>query len=463
MPHLLIAAAHKSSGKTLVSVGIAAALTRRGCSVQPFKKGPDYIDPLWLGRAAGRACRNLDFHTMGRDEILDAFARHAGAADICVIEGNKGLYDGLDIDGRDSNAALARLVGAPVILVIDTRGMTRGVAPLVRGYLDFDPEVSIKGVILNQVGGPRHESKLVAALTHYTDVPVLGAIGRDPALTIPERHLGLIPATETDAAEATISRITAAVCAGVDVERVVALANAAPGIDMREPAPTPSVSADVRIAVARDAAFSFYYPDDLEAFAGAGATLVPFDTLADERLPDADGLFIGGGFPETQMAALSRNASMRGSIRAALAAGLPAYAECGGLMYLARSIAWRDAKHDMVGFIEADAVVHERPRGRGYMRLEETGASPWPVTGDASRKLAAHEFHYASLENLPEDTRYAYRVVRGTGIGGRRDGIVTGKLLANFMHQRDVAENRWVKRFVAFVRACKSASAKKIA
>jgi cobyrinic acid a,c-diamide synthase len=431
-------------------------------SVQPFKKGPDYIDPLWLGRAAGRPCRNLDFHTMARKEILDAFARHAAAADIAVIEANKGLYDGLDVEGRDSNAALAQLLAAPVVLVIDTRGMTRGIAPLVRGYLDFDREVDIEGVILNQVGGPRHESKLLAALARYTDLPVLGAVGRDPSLTIPERHLGLIPANEAVEADTTIARLADAVSKGVDLDRIVAVAEGAAAHRAPVPDAMPARPTEIRIAVARDAAFGFYYPDDLEAFARAGATLVPFDTLSDARLPDADGLFIGGGFPETQMAALSANASLRESIREALSNGLPAYAECGGLMYLARSIAWRGERHDMAGVIPADAVVHERPRGRGYMTLAETAASPWPAPEGAPSTLAAHEFHYASLENLPGDTVYAYRVLRGTGIDGRHDGIVIGNLLASFMHQRNVAANRWVDRFVAFVHACKNSSKTKI-
>ncbi len=460
MTRLLIAAAHKSSGKTLMATGIAAALVGRGLSVQPFKKGPDYIDPLWLGRAAGRPCRNLDFHTMADAEIGEVFGRHAADADIAMIEGNKGLYDGLDLDGRDSNAALARLLGAPVLLVLDTRGMTRGIAPLVRGYVDFDPEVDIKGIILNQVGGPRHEGKLLAALQRYTDLPVLGAVARDPALLIPERHLGLIPANEAAGADATIVRLAEAVRAGVDLDRVVAIAGGAAAL---EPLPVPArppSPARVRIAIARDAAFGFYYPDDLDAFARAGATLVPFDTLSDTRLPDVDGLFIGGGFPETQMTPLSANAGLRVSIREALAAGLPAYAECGGLMYLARSISWRGHKHEMVGAIEADAVVHDRPRGRGYMVLAETAACPWPTVEELSSTLAAHEFHYASLENLPDDTRYAYRVLRGAGIDGRHDGIVVGNLMASFLHQRDVAANRWVERFVAFVRARNSKSAK---
>jgi len=227
LPHFYIAAAHKSSGKTSVSTGLAAALTQRGLAVQPFKKGPDYIDPLWLGRAAGTACYNLDFFTMSHAEILSTFANRAAMADISLIEGNKGLFDGLDVEGTDSNAALAKMLSAPVILVIDATGMTRGVAALVRGYLDFDEDVDIRGVILNKVGGSRHEGKLRAALERYTDTEVLGAIGRNQALEIPERHLGLIPANEAEDADATIARLANGVAAGVDIDRLIDIAGRA--------------------------------------------------------------------------------------------------------------------------------------------------------------------------------------------------------------------------------------------
>ena len=462
MANLYIAAAHKSSGKTSVSVGLAAALTKRGLAVQPFKKGPDYIDPLWLGRAAGRACYNLDFFTQTNPEITATFAGKSIGADIALIEGNKGLFDGLDVEGADSNAALATLLSAPVVLVIDTGGMTRGIAPLVRGYLEFDPDVDIRGVILNKVGGARHEAKLRAALERYTDAEVLGAIGRDAALEIPERHLGLIPANEAGAADDMIARLADAVSAGVDLDRIIDIASTA-----RLPAEmTVSVSGrqrqvadmriDVRIAIARDAAFGFYYQDDLEAFANAGAELVPFDALNDTQLPEVDGLFIGGGFPETQLAALSANQSLLANIRQALAAGMPAYAECGGLMYLARSIAWRGEKRNMVGAVPANVVVGDRPQGRGYMVLEETAKSPWtPLPADqgtVAASIPAHEFHYARLENLPDDLGYAYRVMRGAGIDGRHDGIVIGNLMAGFAHHRNTDANPWVKQFVNFIR-----------
>ncbi len=460
MAHLLIAATHKSSGKTTVTTGLAAALARRGMNVQPFKKGPDYIDPMWLGRAAGNPCCNLDFHCMKEAEIIATFCRRDAAADISIIEANKGLFDGIDVEGRDSNAALASLLGAPVVLVIDTLGMTRGIAPLVLGYVNFDPGVRIAGVILNKVGGPRHEGKLRAALDHYTDLPVLGAIGRDSMLEIRERHLGLVPANEAGEADRTIDLLAEAVAGNVDLDRILEVAGTAEG-PRAAPAPAPETAPrpkDIRIGVARDAAFGFYYPGDLEALETAGAEVVPFDCLEDPALPDVDGLFIGGGFPETQMAALEANQGMLASIRTAIEAGLPTYAECGGLMYLSRSLTWRGETREMVGVIPGDTVMHPRPQGRGYVVLEETGAGPWPLpasrTGMPAR-IPVHEFHYASLENLPADVTYAWRVLRGHGIDGTHDGIVQGNLLAGFSHLRDVEGDRWVARFVEFVRACR--------
>ncbi len=457
MNRLLISAAHKSSGKTTLTLGLIAALRARGLTVQPFKKGPDYIDPLWLTRAAGRDCHNLDFFLMGRDEILHTFAARAAGADISLIEGNKGLYDGLDLDGSNSNAALATLLAAPVVLVIDARGMTRGIAPLILGYQAFDPDVHIGGVILNQLGGSRHEAKLRAVIEHYTDIPVLGAVHHDDSLGIVERHLGLVPSNEAAEADAKIGAIAARVAAQVDLDRLLALAASAPALPevaARPAAGATPVKTDVRIGIARDAAFAFYYPGDLEALRAAGAELIFFNTLRDTRLPDVDALFIGGGFPEVHMQALAANAALRRDIRMAIEDGLPAYAECGGLMYLARSLAWRDRRVEMVGVIPGDVVMHDRPQGRGYVKLRETARGPWPLGNDA--EIRAHEFHYSSLENLPPDTIYAYDVLRGTGADGHHDGIVHKNLLACYVHMRDLDNNHWAARFVEFVRQCKS-------
>ncbi|MDX1433527.1 MAG: cobyrinate a,c-diamide synthase [Gammaproteobacteria bacterium] len=461
MAHLYVSAAHKSSGKTVIAAGLCAALGARGLTVQPFKKGPDYIDPMWLGRAAARACRNLDYFTMTSAEIVSACARHGADADLAIIEGTKGLHDGVAVDGRDSNAALAVLLDAPVILVVDARGLTRGVAPLIDAQARFDARVRTAGVILNRVGGARHEGKLRAAIERYSDIPVLGAVADAAALGIPEGHLGLLPANDHPQAARVLGAIADAVRAQVDLDRVLDIARAArwpAHADASEARAEPGVT--VRIGIARDAAFGFYYPEDLEGLRAAGAELVFFDTMADGRLPDVDGVFIGGGFPERHAEALAANETLRRDLARRIREGLPVYAECGGLMYLTRSLSRDGRRLPMVGAIAADTVMHDKPRGRGYVKLRETGLGPWPRPqggdggdgGDGDRLLHAHEFHYSALESRDPGLAFAYEVVRGHGVDGRHDGIVVGNVLASFSHLRDVAAHRWTRRFVDFVR-----------
>lgn len=458
MSRLLISAAHKSSGKTTISVGLCAALSAQGLVVQPFKKGPDYIDPMWLGQASGRSCFNLDPYLMSPQQITTCFARHAAAANISVVEGNKGLYDGLALDGSNSNAALAQLLDLPVVLVLDARGMTRGIAPLILGYQAFDRNIRIAGVILNQLGGARHESKLRAVIEHYTDIPVLGAIAHDPRLALVERHLGLMPNHELDDAAQRVRAMGELIGQQVDLSRVQQVAQSAAPL---APAPMPQrvlplVDSPIRIGVARDKAFGFYYPDDLLALEQAGAVIVPVDTLHDEKLPEVDGLFIGGGFPEMFMPQLQANTAMRSSIHAAIQAGLPVYAECGGLMYLARTLRWKDQAYNMVGAIPADVVMHTRPVGRGYVELQATGDAPWSAAADpAHLTVRGHEFHYSSLENMAPDLKFAYRVLRGHGVDGQRDGIVHRNVVASYAHLRNAAGSGWAEAFAAFVRARK--------
>ena len=458
MHRFLVSAAHKSSGKTTLSVGLCAALRQRGLAVQPFKKGPDYIDPMWLGAASGRSCFNLDPYLMQREEIVALFQRASGGADISLVEGNKGLYDGLALDGSNSNAALAHILGLPVVLVIDARGMTRGIAPLILGYQAFDRNIRIAGVILNNLGGSRHEAKLRAVIEHYTDVPVLGAVAHDERLRLVERHLGLMPSNEADDAPGVIEEIGATIAGQVDLQAVIDVAAGAPvwAEDRSECARVrgrPRSGARVRIGVARDRAFGFYYPDDLEALQAAGAEIVPLDTLRDTRLSDMDGLVIGGGFPEMLMDELEANAALRNEIRAAAGKGMPIYAECGGLMYLARSITWRGATRAMAGVIPGDVVMRDRPVGRGYVQLQEAADHPWPRFSDGpATGIRGHEFHYSSLENLDNEVKFAYKVERGHGLDGRRDGIVYRNVLASYAHLRGVGGNDWPARFVEFVR-----------
>jgi cobyrinic acid a,c-diamide synthase len=503
---LLISAAHKSSGKTTLSIGLCAALSAQGLRVQPFKKGPDYIDPMWLAQASGRACYNLDPYLMQPEQIAELFAEHSSGADISLVEGNKGLFDGLALDGSNSNAALAHLLDLPVVLVIDARGMTRGIAPLILGYQAFDRTLRIAGVILNRLGGSRHEAKLRAVIEHYTDVPVIGAVAEDSALAVTERHLGLMPSHEHDDAAQQVQQIGQRIAQQVDLQRLrevlerpqaeqpQAEVDAAPAVRTPAPAtpqsgtltvvpgaaaaatlprvsvapaqtaPAPSAihvlhrpvvraqpAAPLRIGLARDAAFGFYYPDDLQALERAGAQLLPFNTLQDSSLPpDLDGLFIGGGFPELFMQQLQDNRTLRQEIATALAQGLPAYAECGGLMYLAQSLQWRGQRCSMVGAIPGEVTMHDKPVGRGYVHLQATEHMPWEAWRGS--RVRGHEFHYSSLDGLPTDTRYAWQVQRGHGVNGQGDGIVQGNLLASYSHLRDGAGAAWTQHFVAFVR-----------
>ncbi|MGB9496097.1 MAG: cobyrinate a,c-diamide synthase [Azonexus sp.] len=452
MNRMLISAAHKSSGKTMVSIGLCAALSARGHAVQPFKKGPDYIDPMWLSLAAGHSCRNLDLYLMERADVSDTFVRHA--SEVNLVEGNKGLYDGLSLDGSNSNAALAKLLDLPVFLVIDARGMTRGIAPLILGYQAFDTDIQIAGVILNKLGGSRHESKLRQVIEHYTDVPVIGAIQFDERLSIVERHLGLMPSNESTVASAKVKLIGDAIAEQVDLDKLLALSRKE---RLPQPAPActnpPSPGNEVRIGVARDRAFGFYYADDLDALEMAGATLLPFDSLNDAHLPDVDALYIGGGFPEACAAELEANAKLRGEIKRAIDGGMPVYAECGGMMYLARGISYEGRTYEMVGAIPGDVIMHAKPVGRGYVHLRENADHPWPRRTAPAKQIRAHEFHYSSLENLPPNSRFAYQVERGHGITGQCDGLISNNLLASYTHLRSIGDCSWTSRFVTFIRA----------
>ena len=456
MAHFFVSAAHKSSGKTTVTLGLLELLRRRGLVVAPCKKGPDYIDPIWLTLAAGQPCTNLDTFVASDEEVIEDFHSKNRNADLTVIEGNKGLYDGVALDGSNSNAAVAKLLQAPVILVIDCRGITRGIAPLLMGYQVFDENVQFGGVILNRVGGARHEAKLRASVEHFTSLPVLGAVHENPSLNIDEEHLGLIPGNEHGDTKTTISRIADAMADSVDLDQIISIANTA-----GTPPKTATLKPDskdrgrfngLKIGIARDEAFGFYYPGDLNRFEFYGAELVPFSPLHDKQLPqNLDAVFLGGGFPERHAKPLSANHTMLADVRQKLTDGLPAYAECGGLMYLSRSISWHDEKFAMAGCFEADAVMYEKPQGRGYVKLQANKHRLWPGTVSQQPVISAHEFHYSRLENLPETAVYGYDIERGMGIDGQHDGLVVGNLMASYTHMRHTNANPWVRNFLGFV------------
>ncbi|MBB1126662.1 cobyrinate a,c-diamide synthase [Thiospirillum jenense] len=456
MKQLYLSATQKSSGKTTLSIGLTRLFYQRGHCVQPFKKGPDYIDPMWLSLAAGRPCYNLDFHTTPAADIYRTFINYAANADISLIEGNVGLFDSIDPRGSYSNAELVKLLQVPLILVIDAKGMGRGIAPLLLGYQTFDPALRIHGVILNQVGGERHANNLRRVIEHYTDLPILGILPRYDELSITERHLGLIPSNEITAAEEQIARIAMRVAAHVDVDALLSLMTTASNPLPTDliPAVMPSTPPHIRIGIARDCAFGFYYPDDLLALEHAGAELIPFSPVNDPELPTVDALFIGGGFPECYMQALEDNHTMRQAIKNWVADNKPVYAECGGLMYLCQRIHWHGHVNQLCGVLNADIAMHPRPQGRGYVRLRETAAFPWAGDDLIGREVLAHEFHHSSVIKTDPTWQYAYDVLRGSGVDGQHDGIVAQNVLANYAHLRSTGGNNWTGRFVQHI--CKT-------
>lgn len=453
MAHVLISAAHKSSGKTVLSAGICAALHEQGLCVQAFKKGPDYIDPMWLARASQRNCYNLDFWTQTDEEIVSMFEKQTRGIDIGIVEGNKGLHDGLTEDGRDSNAALAKLLRAPVILILDTRGTTRGVAPLVLGYQQFDPAVTIAGAILNFVGGERHAAKLVNAMERFTDVPILGTVYRDKELELAERYLGLMPSNEDQFSGQRIANISRIIADQVDLDHIAAIADSVPpSIPFSEEPAADIQDYGLRIAYAKDEAFGFYYADDLDTFSQLGVQLLPFDTLHDSCLPEADALFIGGGFPEKSMHKLAANTPMKQAVHDVIEKGMPVYAECGGLMYLCNAIRFESDRCEMVGIIDAECEMHEKPAGRGYTVLQKNTRHLWSST--PQRPIPGHEFHYSTLTNIAGRYSYSFEVRRGFGVNGQNDGICYKNLLACYIHQRNTEQNQWIPDFLEFIKTC---------
>ncbi|MBF0110283.1 MAG: cobyrinate a,c-diamide synthase [Magnetococcales bacterium] len=459
IPRIMIAATRKSSGKTTLCIGIAAALRGRGLDIRPFKKGPDFIDPSWLTRAAGRPCRNLDYFMMGRAGVRSGFFRHALGADLALIEDNHGFFDGQDPLGSDCGAALAADLEAPVVLVVDCRGATRGIVPVVLGHLAFQGGETIQGIILNHVASARQEKRLRAAMRQHVPLPVLGAVIRGRDVGIEERHLGLHPAMEQEELAGKIKAITAMVEDSVDLDGLLDLGHRAmlpssppPVRDSRPEALAIAVSstraggARIKVGYAMDRAFHFYYPDNLEALADEGIELVRFSLLEDDRLPSGiQGLYIGGGFPEVFMNRLEGNAALMEDLRRKGAEGMPIYAECGGLMVLAQRIYWGDRAAAMAGVLPVEVAMNHRPQGHGYLELEGTGRTSWPGEGV---RVHCHEFHYSRI--LPNDANldFAFRVLRGTGVDGRHDGLIHRNCLAGYAHFHAAGFPGWA-RFLA--------------
>ncbi len=477
-PRILVAGLRGGGGKTLLSAGLAAAWRRRGKTVTAFKKGPDYIDAAWLSQAAGSACRNLDLFLMSPTAVTGSFVAHAARADVAVVEGNRGLFDGADARGTFSTAELAKLLGTPVVLVVDATKCTRTAAALVLGCQRLDRRVPLRGVVLNRTAGPRHVATLRDAITEACEVPVLGAIPRLEHDPFPERHLGLVPPAEHGDGAGVIERAAALAEEFLDLDGLWRVAQDAPALDgppadvvsagvhpERGDARVPpeertgaeGTDAPARIGVFRDAAFQFYYPENLEALEREGARLVWISPLVDAALPAVDALYMGGGFPETLAGRLAANTSFREAVRAAVEDGMPVYAECGGAVYLGEQLVLEDGAYPMSGAVPAVYGFGERPDGHGYSVLETVHPNPFFPVGTPIR---GHEFHYTSLRSLGAgEVTFAFRVQRGHGFGGRRDGLCHRNALASYTHIHALGVEGWAASLVRAAERRRSESA----
>ena len=452
-----VSAAHKSSGKTIVSIGLSRLLKNLNHNVQTFKKGPDYIDMSWLASAAYQKCYNLDFNTQTKKEIFNFYNNKK--ADFNIIEGNKGLFDGLDLSGKDDNSAMSILLNVPVILVIDTQGITRGIAPLLQGYINFEKKCNIKGVILNKVNNDRHENKLINSIKKYTDLEVLGAIRKNKDLIISERHLGLVPANEKKLVNEKISKISDIIEKSIDKNSFYKFGinfekNKNQNINKKIYANQSNLKLnknDIKVGIFYDSSFGFYYADDIENFLRYGAEIVYIDSQKDQTLPDVDALFIGGGFPEINARKIEKNKKLMNSVKKFIEKDHPCYAECGGLMYLAESIRYKNKKYKMTGVIPGNVSMFNKPVGRGYVKLISTKKHPWKIKEKIL--INAHEFHYAKL-NFKKNIRknFSYTMKRGYGIDSKSDGFVYKNMLANFSHLRHTKKMPWIKYFMNFIK-----------
>jgi len=443
-PRLTVAGLSGDSGKTLVSLGMTRALVERGLVVRTAKKGPDYIDAAWLREASGADCVNLDTFLMS-DRAIGSGVWALHGADLILVEGNRGLYDGVDAEGTHSTAELAKRLGSPVVLVVDTTKTTRTVAALVLGCRQMDPELDLAAVILNRVGTARQETLIRRAIETEVGVPVIGAIprlaGDDP---LPDRHLGLVTVAEHPDRENAISRAAAAVAENVELDRVVLLARAAPTIEM------PLLQGDIepvrcRVGYFADEAFSFYYPENLESLRKHGAELVAVAPQKEHRLPDIDGLYIGGGFPEVHAERLANLVELGADLRQRVSEGLPVYAECGGLMYLARELVVDGSAHAMTGVLDLVVEQTARPQGHGYMVAMVDRGNPFFEPGI---ELKGHEFHYSRVIGGEDRDSTVLGVRRGSGIGGGRDGLVKNRVWASYLHLHALGTPRWAGGFL---------------
>ena len=447
-PRITIGALKGGSGKTILSLGLIAAWREKGHRIAPFKKGPDFIDAGWLTFAAARPCHNLDHFMMNNEQIVQSFISHSGDADLSLIEGNRGLFDGLDVEGRCSTAELAKLLKTPVILIVDVTMATRTVAAVIKGCQTFDPDLNVAGIILNRVAGSRQEALITNAIEKYCDTIVVGSVPKLQDTVFPERHMGLVPYQEREHAEKAISWTRETMEKHLQLDAIWRIASEAEDIEIKFQTQTPGTTVKAgndspQIGFIRDKAFWFYYPENLEQLERMGARLVEINAISQDVLPQLDALYIGGGFPEIQAQALADNHTFRNALREEIEKGLPVYAECGGFMYLGKSLVVDGKTYPMVGAIPVEFVLKKRPQGHGYTVLEVNESNPYYPVGEI---LKGHEFHYSNPVLTGEaNLDFVFKVRRGHGVDGERDGICMKNVLATFTHIHAAGNPQWAK------------------
>lgn len=444
IPRVLVAGISSSCGKTTIATGLMGALSSTGLKVQGFKIGPDFIDPTYHTAVTYRKSRNLDAWMLSERSILGLFQRNVAGCDVAIVEGVMGLFDGMK-NARGSTAHIARLLRAPVILVLDVWGMAASAAAIVAGCKALDKRLNVAGVVLNRVSGEKHAEMCGSAIESTTKVPVVGALPRDSDVRLPERHLGLVPTTEKPDLKRRLDKISGLVKSNVDLNGILEISKAAPPLH-EVPLRRVKRKKSVRIGVAYDEAFNFYYQDALDMLSAMGAELGFFSPLHDRRLSDDfDGLYIGGGFPEILAKELESNQSMRSSIKEKVEQNLPVFAECGGLMYLTRSITdFEGAHYPMIGILDCETQMVRK------LTLNYTQASVLKenILTKPGASIKGHEFHHSRLDSVPSDASFVYLMKRGIGIDSGRDGWVEYNTLAQYMHINFAASTRFASNFI---------------
>jgi cobyrinic acid a,c-diamide synthase len=443
IPRLVISGNGSDVGKTTVSIGIMYALTKMGYEVQPFKVGPDYIDPGYHTRATGNASRNIDSFLMKEGTIMEIFTRNS--KDICIVEGVRGLYEGISVyNERGSTAHIAKILRSPVIMIIDGRSITRSAAAIVSGFKGFDPLVDVRGVIVNNVSGESHRRKVSTAIEKYAKTEVLGTIPREEGIHMERRHLGLIPSMECKPFEETLEEIRGVMERYVNLERVVEIADSAPDLRIAEEKIFKRRNEErERVGIAYDDAFNFYYSDSFDLMELNGCDLVFFSPMHDEDVPDdIHGLYMGGGYPEVFSKELKENWKMRRGIKELAEDDMPIYAECGGLIYLSKSIR-NDQEEEMVGFLPCKAEMSDR-----HVSFTINKIARDTIIGDTGLLLKGHEFHYTKIYDIPHDISFGYEMLRGKGIDGIHDGIVQNSTFSAYTHLHFASNPRVVENLV---------------